>query len=561
VQAWFSEALVAQFSTLTVYNQERKQVDLQDTRTDPAEPRALVVSLPAGLPDGPYTVVYRVLSEEDGHTIKGGFNFVVGTGPLPPPTGALLGSAEEGNVNLWGISIRWLNYLGMAGLVGGVIFQLFLWRPTASLRRAKLNAAITNADEQVDQRIHALLGWSLGVLLLGWLAFLVYQASTASSSAPWQILQNNALPTLLLKSRFGLLWVIRLVLICLAATLWLKGARLLEARAASEDGAMPPSFYQQDSGWLWLLLGVGMMLTTSLNAHAAAYPPSWLLVPSDVLHLVGMSAWIGGLVALVLALAVTWRFLPAGTGDRTRWLAIIMPRFSLIATISLLLLVITGTVQTIFLLGSFVAFVSNGYGQTLLLKLGVFVLLLALGAYHLLRVSPKMRHFARSTDEQAGASSLGAGRLQRMFQCSLRLEMALAIIILGVVGGLTSMGPPQPTSTSEGRFVKQGAVAGVVYTYVISPMQIGENTFEVALKNTEGKTLGNTELVLSRFLMLDMDMGVQEVELQPLAGRPGYYGTRASVLSMAGSWQITLIVRRTGFDDVRILIPLTLQEP
>jgi hypothetical protein len=92
-------------------------------------------------------------------------------------------------------------------------------------------------------------------------------------------------------------------------------------------------------------------------------------------------------------------------------------------------------------------------------------------------------------------------------------------------------------------------------------MQIGENTFEVALKNTEGKTLGNTELVLSRFLMLDMDMGVQEVELQPLAGRPGYYGTRASVLSMAGSWQITLIVRRTGFDDVRILIPLTLQEP
>jgi hypothetical protein len=51
--------------------------------------------------------------------------------------------------------------------------------------------------------------------------------------------------------------------------------------------------------------------------------------------------------------------------------------------------------------------------------------------------------------------------------------------------------------------------------------------------------------------MLEMDMGIQEADLHPVAKQPGHYATTDSSLSMAGQWQITLLVRRTSFDEVK----------
>ena len=82
--------------------------------------------------------------------------------------------------------------------------------------------------------------------------------------------------------------------------------------------------------------------------------------------------------------------------------------------------------------------------------------------------------------------------------------------------------------------------------------------FEVALTDQHDQPIQKTDAVLLRFVMLDMDMGEQELRLDPVQNNPGHYHAIADTLSMAGHWQIFLLVRRPGFEDVRISLTYTL---
>ncbi len=75
VQLWFNERLEAQFSRLSVWNQDGTQVDLGDVEVGRDDPTKLSVGLPA-LSPGTYTVKYRVLSV-DGHVVENQFLFTL----------------------------------------------------------------------------------------------------------------------------------------------------------------------------------------------------------------------------------------------------------------------------------------------------------------------------------------------------------------------------------------------------------------------------------------------------------------------------------------------------
>jgi copper transport protein len=81
--------------------------------------RVLVVPLRAGLADGDYTVLWRVLSD-DGHTLAGVMSFGVGTG-RPPPEAAL--SVDNGP-NARDVVARWLFFAGLLTAVGTAFFRL-----------------------------------------------------------------------------------------------------------------------------------------------------------------------------------------------------------------------------------------------------------------------------------------------------------------------------------------------------------------------------------------------------------------------------------------------------
>jgi methionine-rich copper-binding protein CopC len=75
VKIWFTQQPEHAFSTIKVLNSDGKQVDKNDTRTDPDDTKALIVSLPA-LPPGTYKVVWKVLTS-DTHRTEGSFKFSI----------------------------------------------------------------------------------------------------------------------------------------------------------------------------------------------------------------------------------------------------------------------------------------------------------------------------------------------------------------------------------------------------------------------------------------------------------------------------------------------------
>jgi methionine-rich copper-binding protein CopC len=79
VRLWFNEPLETKFARVSVWDGQGRQIDQEDARVGPDDPKALSVGIPA-LGPGAYTVRYRVLSV-DGHVVEGSFRFTVRAQP------------------------------------------------------------------------------------------------------------------------------------------------------------------------------------------------------------------------------------------------------------------------------------------------------------------------------------------------------------------------------------------------------------------------------------------------------------------------------------------------
>jgi copper transport protein len=559
IEVWFTEHIEPAFSRLEVYDHHRVRVDRNDSHPLPTDSYGLTISLRSHLPDGAYTVVFHNVSADDGHAVTGSFSFAVGSGPLPTNDDVLLSQPQATDANIWSIGLRWFNYLAMAALVGALIFFLLVWSPATSLVEEHVGPELLLAQKKVRSRIHALLLISLLALLTVQVTFLFYQTSLASASTLWQILSNSdAIRAMLLRSRFGQLWQIRLALLLVTFGLWLLCSR--------RKVVAPRLLGSTACYWLLALTGSGILITTSLDSHAAASALAWLLVPADVIHLISTACWLGGLFALVLTLPPAIRVLVPGTGDRTRLLAMLIPRFTTIALMNVALLLLTGTFQAVVQLhllsaplnDAVNALITTAYGRALLFKLLLFAVLLGFGAFNMLVVSRRLHTFAHTPDEENGASSLAAGRMQRIFQKAIRGEVLVAVGLLLVVGVLTSLSPPSQPGATKGTGIFQGTMADISYSLIITPGKVGSNAFEVALTDQHGQPIQKTDAVLLRFAMLDMDMGEQQLRLDPVKNSPGHYHAIDDTLSMAGRWQVVLLVRRPGFEDVRTSLTYTL---
>jgi len=273
--------------------------------------RVLVVPLRAGLADGDYTVLWRVLSD-DGHTIEGVTTFGVGAG-RPPPTAAL--SVDNGP-SAQDVVSRLLFFGGLLTAVGAAFFRL--------------------AVGPVPVR-----------LLLG--AFLLVFVGVSG------VLHDVSVST-----RFG-------TVMALAAIVSGVGA-LLAAVAPVYPRLEPLAF----------AAALVLLPAPSLAGHALDRGRSWIEVVADLLHVGAASLWLGGLVALALALRAR--------GDR----AAILRRFSNLALVSVLVLAATGVVRALSELDSVSQLWSTGYGRVLLVKTGLLTVLVAIGWVNRYRLVPRL---------------------------------------------------------------------------------------------------------------------------------------------------------------------------
>lgn len=92
VELRFNEPVDAEFDPVVVRDAEGDRVDEGDARVDPEDARVVLTTL-EGLPEGAYTVEWRVTSI-DGHVVEGRYGFAV-TG-ADRPSGDEQGAAETG---------------------------------------------------------------------------------------------------------------------------------------------------------------------------------------------------------------------------------------------------------------------------------------------------------------------------------------------------------------------------------------------------------------------------------------------------------------------------------
>lgn len=334
IELFFSEPLQAQVSAVRVLNAQGVAVDNGDARVDALDPTRLQVSL-RSLPDGVYTVDWRVVSALDDHLTRGAFPFAVGEVDLSAATPA----TQLNDLSPWAVAHRWLTYVAVMALWGGALFYLAVWRGD----RLPFTPALWQSAVTLGLAAHALALFTQ-----------IGQAEGTSLGWPWQA----SAYAVLFNTRFGALWLARLAV-------WLALAGLV-MRPAPAPGAV--------AGLSGLLIGV-----MSLSGHGAAQPePLWPMV-NTAAHVAAAGAWLGGLLWLALALG------------QARALAVaVVPRFSALALVSVGALTASGLYASFLQVGSLAALVTTLYGQILLGKLALAGLALGLGAANLLVTSPRL---------------------------------------------------------------------------------------------------------------------------------------------------------------------------
>lgn len=132
-------------------------------------------------------------------------------------------------------------------------------------------------------------------------------------------------------------------------------------------------------------LAVFALLPLSLAGHAAGTDEHGNAVNSLALHLIGVTAWVGGLVAVILLRRQSGRAFPTVVG-----------RYSTLAGWAFAAVAFSGIVNSSLRLGGPAELLTTGYGQLLSVKILILILLGVLGARYRLRIIPRLRENPRS---------------------------------------------------------------------------------------------------------------------------------------------------------------------
>ncbi len=505
IELYFTETLEPSFSSVSVFDSTGVRVDTGDARVDPADTTRLFVSL-RSIPDGVYTVSWKVLSTVDGHVTTGAFPFAVGE-----VEAAALAAAEQASrqikLSFGEILARWLTYLASTALTGGLLFTLVVWGP--AYRAVKVEAGLALMDRAPRRRM-----WmtALMVLLVASALGLLVQAGQAAGqelAAPW----SAATGSVLFATRFGALWAARLLI-----TLALAGV-VARARTARQRG-------------LALALSLLSLLTISLGSHAAAEGDWVLPVFADWIHLIAASVWVGGLLQFVIGL-VSLRH--TSTPWRTRLTARLIPRFSALALTSVGTLTLTGVYAGVLRVGSWEALFNSLYGQTLVVKLIIALPMALMGAINLFIITPNMR--------RAAASPTGSDALTTRFCRLVSSEVALGAMLLLSVGMLTALPPAKAPAPS---LAASATADDLKLAIDIAPGRVGFNTFSLTV-TANGQPVNETKAVALRFTPTTADVPPSEAQL--IAQGNGVYSLKGGFLSLPDAWQVQAVVRREGQFD------------
>ncbi|MCM0620884.1 CopD family protein [Nocardioides bruguierae] len=446
--------------------------------------------------EGTVVVVWRIISL-DTHPVAGSLTFSVGEpSPDVTPPPVEVDASTDPPVLL--APARWLGYLGLLA-AGGLAAGLVLLLP----------AGMTQARRRVLRATRA----AVVVGALGWLATVplsvLYQvggdASALADPAAWAAWPRSE-------------WlVLALVLVGLLAltVLLRRDAGATAARAA-------------------LAMGGLAVVAPALSGHTRAASPQAVAIAADAVHLLAGAAWLGGLVALVLALSAP---------DEQDEAATVLGRFSVLAGGLLALVAVTGTLGAWLVVDGWSALLGTSWGRVLLVKVAVAVVVVALAAWNRFVLVPRLRAASR---RERGARTRPV----------LRVAVAEAVLLVGVLGLTAVLVDQVPEIVEPAAAAATGPVTGVLensggedlaVAVELSPRAVGPVT--VTIRVTDAAGVPTEGLEPPRVRLLGGDGEGPDLGLVPLT--PVSTGTYAGQVTVptAGEWDVEVSLRTGEFTN------------
>ena len=395
------------------------------------------------------------------------------------------------------ILLRAIHIAATALASGTVFFMVLVAEPAASAALADFPA--------MRRRLTWMVWIALAIAVLSGLAWLVWLSADIYGAPIVEVCLHGGVWSVLTDTRFGLVFTARFALAVLLGVLMLWPAtRLLQLAAAA-----------------------GLIALIALIGHAGTTPGTAgnIHLASDMVHLLAAGAWLGGLPALAMLLArarhtddAAWRRFASGATRRFSWLGIV----------SVGALLASGIVNSWNLMGGPCELVTTDYGRLVLLKIGLFVAMVAIATVNRFHLTPRLPE---------------TGALRALERNSLA-ETGLGLCVLLFVGVLGTLSPSGHVHSMSAQVPSDAAFVHI---------HTGEAMAEVTIDPGRIGT-AKARIRLLREDFTEFPAKSVELALDPPAAGPKI--ARAAAHLPDGTWQVNALeLPQPGVWTVRLIIP------
>ena len=376
----FNEQVEDTLGDVRVYDSEQREVSNSKTVRSSTDTSIVTADVPT-LRNGVYVVVWRVVSA-DGHPVTGAFPFEIGA----KSTGTSAALLEEvlnrtGTTSPLGNPMSALRLLGFLGLILLIGCVSLLWR-------SPLLGKV---------RVRKTLRYSSVLLAVSSLGLLLMQGPYTAGKS-WGSLFDSFLIGEVMQTRLGLALFARAI----CAFAW--GVIALTASASVSRR------------WRISVIATAVITITTFatSGHQSAGTLPWIFVPLDMIHLAAISTWVGALLALAII-------------SKNNNVENEAKRFSQMATWSMPVVVGTGVVQGLHLLGGISTITQSNFGKLLIVKTLLVAGVVVFGSK------------ARAKLQLGGFSPIAK---------IIRWESALVVLVLAVTSLMVAQSPNSTSSQS-----------------------------------------------------------------------------------------------------------------
>lgn len=312
--------------------------------------------------------------------------------------------------------LRFSVFASHAVLFGLVPILLLVVRPAFAGLGPEWDAGRRRLAERFEGLVTAAL---LGSIVATGLVLLL-QSALVSELGTGEISEDSFLSVL--ETSFGQAVALRVPLLVGLAVILVGRVRNWSLQPAGA-GAPSPLW------WIaWAGFALGLFATSTYSGHATVADPRDLALANDLVHQLSSAIWFTGVVLLAVLLPDGW--LGRDKVDRLELLSPAVSRFSRVAFISIAIVAVTGTANSLLHVEALDDLWDSGYGRAVGTKIVLFLGILALGGFNHYRVRRRLEdaRVERTTTEAQG-----------LFRRAIAAELAIALSVMATTGLLVGL--------------------------------------------------------------------------------------------------------------------------